>query len=271
MGIFQRNQQSDSQLPADEMTEGVQQYFDGYFKELNDRGRVYFDEVIQQQTTKFQDELDASLSQINADLRAYLTKRIDEQIADNAKSIRVAQAAALESINASTEALQKQHESFAATLEEQFEQSRNAVQSTQAEATRSMNRSVEQLEEQHRNLGNALQKTVARQDAALSEQFETSKAQIQSLKQSQEAALEWLNKSIATLQEQQAQMSATFQQSITKQQDMLVEAFEQNMAQIVEHYLLGALGDQYDLKAQLPSIIHQLETNKQAIVDDMKL
>ena len=43
------------------------------------------------------------------------------------------------------------------------------------------------------------------------------------------------------------------------------------MARIIEHYLLEALGDQYDLKAQLPAIIQQLETNKQAIVDDMKL
>ena len=43
------------------------------------------------------------------------------------------------------------------------------------------------------------------------------------------------------------------------------------MAQVVEHYLLGALGDQYDVKAQLPSIIKQLEDNKQVIVDDMKL
>lgn len=270
MGLFQ-NKQPSAQLPDDELTESVQQYFDGYFRELNERGRAQFDAVIDQQTAKLQDDLDASMSQINADLRAYLTKRIDEQIADNAKSLRVAQAAALESINASVEALQKQHESFAATLEEQFEQSSSAVQAAQTEATRSMNRSVDQLNEQHRNLGNALQKTVARQDAALNEQFEASKSQIEALKQSQETALEWLNKSIATLQEQQTQLSATFQQSVSKQQDMLVGAFEQNMAQIVEHYLLGALGDQYDLKAQLPSIIHQLETNKQAIVEDMKL
>ena len=43
------------------------------------------------------------------------------------------------------------------------------------------------------------------------------------------------------------------------------------MAAIVERYLLGALGDQYDLKAQLPAIIKQMEENKQAIADDMKL
>lgn len=270
MGLFQ-NKQPSSQLPDDEVTTSVGHYFDGYFQELNERGRAQFDALIEQQTAKFQEDMDASMSQISADLRAYLTKRIDEQIADNAKSIRVAQAAALESINASVESLQRQHESFSATLEEQFEQSRNAIQATQAEATKSMNRTAEQLQEQHRNLGNALQKTVARQDAELTEQFEASKSQMTALRQSQDSTLEWLHKSLATLQEQQSQLAATFQQSVTKQQDMLVEGFEHNMAQIIEHYLLGALGDQYDLKAQLPSIIKQMESNKQVIVDDMKL
>ena len=52
---------------------------------------------------------------------------------------------------------------------------------------------------------------------------------------------------------------------------MMVDSFQDNMAQIVEHYLLGALGDQFDIKSQLPSIIKQLEENKQAIADDMKL
>lgn len=270
MGLFQHKQPS-SQLPDDEVTTSVEHYFDGYFNELNERGRVQFDALIAQQTATFQEDMDASLSQISADLRAYITKRIDEQIAENAKSIRVAQAAALESINASVEALQKQHQAFTATLEEQFEQSRNAIHATQSEATKSMEQSAAQLAEQHRNLGNALQKTVARQDAQLGELFEANKTQVLALKQSQDTALEWLNKSIATLQEQQTQLAGTLQQSIARQQDMLVGGFEHNMAQIIEHYLLGALGDQYDLKAQLPSIIQQMEANKQVIVDDMKL
>ncbi len=59
--------------------------------------------------------------------------------------------------------------------------------------------------------------------------------------------------------------------SINKQQTILVDAFQQNMARIIEHYLLTAVGEKYDLKAQLPSIIQQMEANKQAIVDDMKL
>ena len=181
------------------------------------------------------------------------------------------QAAALESITANVEALQKQHAEFTATLEEQFEQSESAIKTAQATAIKSMERSADQLEEQHRNLGNALQKNVARQDTQLNELFEQNKNNLTAMHQSQEAALEWLNRSITTLQQQQEQLSATFQKSVTDRQNMLVGAFEQNMAQIIEHYLLGAIGDQYDLKSQLPSIIKQLEANKQVIADDMKL
>jgi hypothetical protein len=43
------------------------------------------------------------------------------------------------------------------------------------------------------------------------------------------------------------------------------------MAVVVEHYLLGALGEQYDMKAQLPMIIKQMDANKKAMMDDMKL
>ena len=43
------------------------------------------------------------------------------------------------------------------------------------------------------------------------------------------------------------------------------------MAKIIEHYVLLSLGDQFDLKAQLPYIIKQMETNKQNIIEDMRL
>ena len=73
------------------------------------------------------------------------------------------------------------------------------------------------------------------------------------------------------LRQQHEQLNVLLQKTIVEQQAMLVSSFEQNMARVIEHYLLGALGDQYDLKAQLPSIIKQMEANKQAIADDMKL
>lgn len=43
------------------------------------------------------------------------------------------------------------------------------------------------------------------------------------------------------------------------------------MAQIIEHYLLETLGQQFDLKAQLPYIIEQMEANKKDMIEDMQL
>lgn len=105
----------------------------------------------------------------------------------------------------------------------------------------------------------------------MSSVFEQNMARMTATKDVQDAALVSLNESAKAVKEQYQQLTATLQANVASQETMLVTVFEQNMAQIIEHYLLGALGDQYDLKAQLPSIIHQMETNKQAIVDDMKL
>lgn len=80
-----------------------------------------------------------------------------------------------------------------------------------------------------------------------------------------------LEKSVETFVKKQQDLGDTLTKSIADQQESLVKAFEENMARIVENYLVAAIGEQYDLKSQLPSIIKQLEENKQAIVDDIKL
>jgi hypothetical protein len=66
-------------------------------------------------------------------------------------------------------------------------------------------------------------------------------------------------------------MAERLEANVREQESALVTAFQENMAQTIEHYLPESLGDQYDVKAQLPAIIQQMENNKQAIVDDMKL
>lgn len=101
--------------------------------------------------------------------------------------------------------------------------------------------------------------------------FQENMGKIAAVKEANDAALKSLNQSIAELEEQNTHLSEALEAKIAKQEEMMMQAFEGNMAQIIEHYILGALGDQYDLKAQLPSIIKQMEENKSAIVDDMKL
>ena len=91
------------------------------------------------------------------------------------------------------------------------------------------------------------------------------------MKEAQETALKTINDSVQELEEQSKHLDEKLQATVARQEEILVDAFQGNMAHIIEHYLLGALGDQYDMKAQLPSIIKRMEENKQAIADDMKL
>lgn len=92
-----------------------------------------------------------------------------------------------------------------------------------------------------------------------------------SISEAQDEALANLEDSVQVFNQKQEALGETLAKSLAQQQESLVAAFEENMARIVENYLVGALGEHYDLKSQLPAIIKQMEDNKQAILDDVKL
>ena len=55
-----------------------------------------------------------------------------------------------------------------------------------------------------------------------------------------------------------------------KEKDRILAKFENNMADIVNHYLLAAIGNEIDLSSQMDYIFQNLEENKEAIVADIK-
>jgi len=87
----------------------------------------------------------------------------------------------------------------------------------------------------------------------------------------QSLALESLRKTATEVDEQRVALSAALKQEVQEREAATLQLFEDNMAQIVEHYVQGALGDQFDLRTQLPYIIEQMEANKEAIIKDMRL
>lgn len=231
MGILKRKQEQHKKPPIDEKSDGVQHFFDGYFMELRERGRTYFDKIVEESATNFKKDLDTTVEKVNGELKDHLTEQLDAQIAENGKAMKNAQEATLLSLNKSAQSFHKQQE----------------------------------------QLGEALKKNIDDQASAINNMFEANKAQIESMKNAQNTAVQSLNNTVLALQEQQQQFNAVLQKNLAYQETLLVNAFEENMARIIEHYLLGALGDQFDLKAQLPSIIKQMESSKQTMVDDMKL
>lgn len=253
MGLFQ-NKQPVKKTAAQKAAEVAQQIFDDELREeLRTRGQQYFDRVINENAALFKQDLDATVAHINTELRQHVARQLDQQL--------------VEITHTNTEL----RENIAKKLDEQFVEYGKTMRDAQGLALQSLERSASALEEQHKQLGVALEKSVAHQDATLTGALKDNQDKVAAMKAAHDHALKTLQQSVEALEEQHKQIGTVLEKSVAHQQEVLVSAFEKNMAQIIEHYLLNALGDQYDLKTQLPAIIKQMEANKQAIVEDMAL
>ena len=232
-------------------TEEEQRFFDEYFREeLRNRGRWFFEKIISENGELFKQDLDATVAKVSNDLNTRITGQLDDTVNE---------------INAYL----KEH--VTKKMTDQLTENQRLMKEAQDAALETVKSSAKTLEQQHRQLALELQKSVADQGMLLHSAFEDNKTQIQTMRDAQGSALQWLNTSAQALGEQHRQIEATLQKNIVEQQNILLNVFESNMARVVEKYVLDAVGDQYDLKAQLPSIIKQMEANKQAMVDDIKL
>lgn len=111
---------------------------------------------------------------------------------------------------------------------------------------------------------------VTEQDKKLTELFEENGARINAIRDVQDSALRWLKSSAEQLEAQHDQMNEMLEKDIENRKSVIISSFQQNMAEVIEHYLLEAVADQYDLKEQMSGIMDQLEKNKQTIADDMQ-
>lgn len=102
----------------------------------------------------------------------------------------------------------------------------------------------------------------------LQEEFE---AYQKSIKDVQQAAVDSINTTVQEAEEQQKLLSGKVQDEVSGQKVHMVDAFEANMAKVVNHYIVQALGEQLELKDQLPYILRELESNKDAMRKDMLL
>lgn len=254
MGLFQNKKQTRDKTPKEQAADDIERLFDDAFREeLKTNAKLYFERVINENAALFKQDLDATVAHINTELKQHVARQLDDQFVE---------------INRSNKELR---EHITKQFDQQFAEYGKTIEKAQGLALEALERSSKALEDQHKQLGASLEKSIANQDAMLVNAFQENKARIDAMKAAQDAAIASVQTSVQALEEQHAQLGAMLQKGIVEQQDRLMDAFEQNMGRIVEHYLLGALGDEYDLKSQVPAIIKQMEANKQAIVDDMKL
>lgn len=91
----------------------------------------------------------------------------------------------------------------------------------------------------------------------------------QSITDAKQLAIDSITKTQSAIEQQRQMMGQQLAQELANEKRRIVEHFEANMAEIVNHYVLQAIGDQIDLNDQLEYILSELEANKEAIIRDI--
>jgi hypothetical protein len=92
----------------------------------------------------------------------------------------------------------------------------------------------------------------------------------ESIADAKKIAIESINKTQTVIEQQRQLLGDQLQKQIAGEKDSLLSRFDENMAEIVNHYVLAAIGDQIDLSDQLEYILNDLEANKEQIIEDIR-
>lgn len=91
-----------------------------------------------------------------------------------------------------------------------------------------------------------------------------------SITDAKQLAIDSIEKTQAAIEQQRQILNEQLQKEVAEEKARLIGRFEQNMADIINHYVLAAIGNQVDLSDQLEYILNELQDNKKAILEDLK-
>jgi hypothetical protein len=92
----------------------------------------------------------------------------------------------------------------------------------------------------------------------------------QSITDAKQLALDSIEKTVTTIEQQRQLLESQMQNQSEAERNQIIARFEAQMARIVNHYVMQAIGNQIDLSDQLEFILTELENNKAAIIEDIK-
>lgn len=92
----------------------------------------------------------------------------------------------------------------------------------------------------------------------------------QSITDAKQIAIDSIDKTRQAIEQQREILGTQLQQQVDAEKKRLLERFEKNITEIVNHYVVAAIGDQIDLADQLEYIVGDLEANKKAIMEDIQ-
>jgi hypothetical protein len=82
-------------------------------------------------------------------------------------------------------------------------------------------------------------------------------------------AVESIEKTKATIDEQRQILTTQLEKQLADEKARRIQRFDENMADVVNHYVLAAIGNQIDLNDQLEYILGELESHKKEIIQDV--
>ncbi len=92
----------------------------------------------------------------------------------------------------------------------------------------------------------------------------------QSIVDAKQLAIDSISKTQQAIEEQRQILGKQLSEQVEAEKARLLKRFEENMTEIINYYVLAAIGDQIDLDDELEYIIGNLEANKQAILEDIQ-
>lgn len=92
----------------------------------------------------------------------------------------------------------------------------------------------------------------------------------QSIEDAKKQAMDAMQKTQVALEEERQVLRNKLEGEVDAQRERLIKRFEENMGEIVNHYVLDAIGNEIDLSDQLEYILGELQANKDIMVEDIR-
>lgn len=92
----------------------------------------------------------------------------------------------------------------------------------------------------------------------------------ESIMDAKQVALDTIKKTQDSVEEQRKLMSQQIKEEIDREKIRTIEQFDQHLADIINHYLIEAIGNQVSIDDQMDFILEELEKNKKFMLEDIK-
>ena len=301
MGLFRKKAKKEPKAKPNGAAQVAETVFDEQYREqLRQMGKRHFRKIIEENSVDLDDDIKAILAQTSAYLKDHMARQLDivvtrvqsdisNQLNDRMNEFnRVAgesQELVIQSLSRNAQIVHEKYQQMSSNLQQiiasqevmmatVFQDSKAQVVAVQGEQDRALDdlkKSMERVRQQSEEAVQQLRQQSDEQSRMLDEIYQQTSGGASQMKQSQEQAISSLEQSVASLQEQHGRLQQMMDESIAKQKTMATELINEHMARIIEHYLIGALGERSDLAKDLPNILEKMQEHKQAMMDDMSL